>query len=150
MTGISRNSTKLIVYFGLNEQLKEPMPEAIIYKEKRVSPRIKVDIPILYHRLEDKQTIDSAREEKKRTRGDRAIDISLGGLQIKADQILHNGDILDIEISLPGLPLALPALAEVVWANENLGGLHFLKMSEEDVQVLKAFLNKAMKSRTGA
>ena len=123
------------------------MPEAKLFKERRVAPRIKVDIPIQYQRVENKEEIQSVREEQKKSRGDRAIDLSLGGLQIESDQALHTGDVLNIEINLPNLPVSLPAFAEVVWASDNTGGLHFLKMSDEDVQVLKAFFNKAMKTR---
>ena len=122
------------------------MPEATLSKERRVSPRIKVDIPVQYHLLDDKKEIEAVREEQKKS-GARAIDISLSGIQIHADQPLHNGDVLHMDISLPGLPVALPAVAEVVWADHQQGGLHFLKMSDEDVNVLKAYLNKAMKSR---
>lgn len=92
--------------------------------------------------------IETAKAAWKKT-GARAIDLSLSGLQIRSSQTLTTGDVLDMEISLPGLPLALPATAEVVWANENGGGLQFLRMSDEDVQVLKAFLNKATKTRGG-
>lgn len=123
------------------------MPEATLSKERRVSPRIKVDIPVQYHLLNDKKEIEAVREEQKRSRGARAIDISLSGIQIHADQPLHTGDVLHMEITLPGLPVALPAVAEVVWTGHDQGGLHFLKMSNEDVNVLKAFMNKALKSR---
>jgi hypothetical protein len=123
------------------------MPDATLFKERRVSPRIQVDIPIQYHLLNDKKEIEAVREEQKKSPGAKAIDISLSGIQIHADQPLHNGDVLHMDINLPGLPIVLPAVAEVVWADHAQGGLHFLKMSEEDVNVLKSYLNKAMKSR---
>ena len=123
------------------------MFEGTLYKERRVAPRIKVDIPIQYRLLEDKQEIEAVREEQKRSRGGRTIDLSLSGIQIHTDQSLATGVVLHMDINLPGLPLALPAVAEVVWSSDHSGGLHFLKMSGEDVLVLKAFLNKAMKTR---
>ncbi|HVZ81415.1 MAG TPA: PilZ domain-containing protein [bacterium] len=126
------------------------MPEGYLYKERRISPRTKVEIPIQFGLLEDPQAVQAIRDQHKKARGEKAIDLSLGGLQVLAAQPLRSGDMLEMEISLPGLPMALPATAEVVWADGNTGGLHFLRMDGEDVRVLKAFLNKAMKSRGGA
>ena len=123
------------------------MPEGKLFKEKRVAPRIKVDIQVQYHRVEDKSEIESVKRYQKESKGGRAMDVSLSGLHIESAQPLHSGDVLNLEITLPNLPVSLPAFAEVVWADATQGGLHFLKMSDEDVQVLKAFLNKAMKTR---
>lgn len=75
------------------------------------------------------------------------MDLSLGGMHIFADQVLREGAILNFEISLPGLSETLSAFAEVVWANETEGGLHFLEMKEVDLGALRAYLRKASSTR---
>ncbi len=63
--------------------------------------------------------------------------MSLGGLYIVAEQILNVGSILRLDVSLPEKSSLISAFAEVVWANETGGGLHFLAMKEDDVEFLK-------------
>ncbi len=119
------------------------MPDANIFMERRVDPRIKVNVPVKYRFLEDKKEIKTVLEHRKREKSALAMDISLGGMQITADQAIKEGDIMDFEITLPDLSEPLSAFAEVVWAKENTGGIHFVKLSEEDFLVLKVYVRKA-------
>jgi c-di-GMP-binding flagellar brake protein YcgR len=118
------------------------MPEANMYVEKRVHPRVSVKIPVKYRVIEDQQELETVFERKKKEQTTKTMDMSLGGLYIVADQILNIGSILRLDISLPEKPSLVSAFAEVVWANETGGGLHFLAMKEEDVEALKAYLTK--------
>lgn len=115
--------------------------------EKRVSPRIKVNIPVKYRLVEDTKEIEAVLQQRKADRNAHAMDLSLGGMHIFADEVLKEGDILNFEISLPGLSEILSAFAEVVWVNKTEGGLHFLEMKEEDLMVLKAYLRRASSTR---
>lgn len=115
--------------------------------ERRVFPRIKVNIPVKCRLVEDKREIDAVYVNRNKERNTHAMDISLGGMRIFADQALKEGDILNFEISLPDLAETLSAFAEVVWSNEKEGGLHFLEMKEDDLRVLKAYLRKASTTR---
>jgi c-di-GMP-binding flagellar brake protein YcgR len=127
---------------------KEPkLPDANLFMERRVFPRIKVNISVQYRLVKDKREIDAVLEQRKKDGNAHALDLSLGGMHISADQSLKEGDILNFEISLPGLSVTLSAFAEVVWANRDEGGLHFLEMAEEDLRVLKAYLKKASSTR---
>ncbi len=123
------------------------MQDANLFMERRVSPRIKVNIPVKYRLVEDKKEIATVFEQRKKERNAHALDLSLGGMHIFADQELKEGDILNFEISLPGLSETLSAFAEVVWANKTDGGLHFLEMKEVDLSVLKAYLHRASSTR---
>ncbi len=118
------------------------MPEANMFMEKRIHPRVSVKIPVKYRVIEDQKELETVFERKKKEQTTRTMDVSLGGLYIVADQILNVGSILRLDISLPEKSTLISAFAEVVWANETGGGLHFLAMKEDDVEFLKNYLIK--------
>jgi c-di-GMP-binding flagellar brake protein YcgR len=116
------------------------MPEANMFVEKRIHPRVSVKIPVKYRVIEDQKELETVFERKKREQTTRTMDVSLGGLYIVADQILNIGSILRLDISIPEKSSLISAFAEVVWANETGGGLHFLAMKEDDAESLKTYL----------
>jgi c-di-GMP-binding flagellar brake protein YcgR len=118
------------------------MPEANMFMEKRIHPRVSVKIPLKYRVIEDQKELETVFERKKKEQTTRTMDVSLGGLYIVADQILNVGSILRLDISLPEKSVFISAFAEVVWSNETGGGLHFLAMKEDDVEFLKNYLIK--------
>jgi hypothetical protein len=64
-------------------------------------------------------------------------------MHIVAGKVLEVGSILRLEIVLPGRPGVLAAFAEVVWANENGGGLRFMALTEEAKEALRFFLQNS-------
>ena len=116
------------------------MPEANMFVEKRIHPRVSVKIPVKYRIIEDQKEIDSVFERRKKEQTTKTMDVSLGGLYIVAESVLNIGSILRLDISVPAKASIISAFAEVVWANETGGGLHFLAMKEEDVESLKNYL----------
>jgi c-di-GMP-binding flagellar brake protein YcgR len=118
------------------------MPEANMFVEKRIHPRVSVKIPVKYRVIEDQKELETVFERKKREQTTRTMDVSLGGLYIVAEQILNIGSILRLDISIPERSSLISAFAEVVWANETGGGLHFLAMKEDDADSLKSYLVK--------
>ena len=116
------------------------MPEANMFMEKRIHPRVSIKIPVKYRVIEDQKELETVFERKKREQTTRTMDVSLGGLYIVADQILNIGSILRLDISFPEKSSLISAFAEVVWANETGGGLHFLAMKEDDAESLKTYL----------
>ncbi|MGH7740074.1 MAG: PilZ domain-containing protein [bacterium] len=118
-------------------------PDANMFIEKRVFPRISIKIPVKYRLIEDQKELDSVFERRKREQTTSTLDVSLGGLYIVAEQILKVGSILRLDISVPNRTDLISAFAEVVWSNETGGGLHFLAMREDDVESLKAYLTKS-------
>ncbi len=123
------------------------MPEAFLLKEKRVHPRISLKIPLIYRVVDDQEGIDSLQNRKKKEKLHQTLDISLGGMFILAGQALKDGNILSLEILIPGSSKKLNATAEVVWTNEMGGGIRFLTIGEEDMKSFKSFLSKASSSR---
>lgn len=122
------------------------MPEANMYVEKRIHPRVSVKIPVKFRVIEDQKEIETVFERRKKEQTTQTMDVSLGGLYIVADQLLNVGSILRLDISVPEKNGLVSAFAEVVWSNETGGGLHFLAMKEEDVEFLKGYLTKATES----
>jgi len=112
-----------------------------MFIEKRAFPRYKADFPVKYQLLEDKEEVKAILEHSKKEIAI-ARDISLGGMQITSEQPLKNGDVLVFEIPLADKSQTLLASAEVVWVNGNISGLHFLQISNEDLEALKAYLKK--------
>jgi c-di-GMP-binding flagellar brake protein YcgR len=118
------------------------MPEANIFIEKRIHPRVSAKIPVKYRVIEDQKEIETVFERRKKEQSTRTMDVSLGGLYIVAEQALNVGSILRLDISIPTHSNLISAFAEVIWANETGGGLHFLAMKEDDVESLKAYLQQ--------
>jgi c-di-GMP-binding flagellar brake protein YcgR len=118
------------------------MPDANIFVEKRVHPRLSAKISVKYRVIEDQKEIETVFERRKKEQSTRTMDLSLGGLYIVADQPPGVGSILRLDISIPTQTSLISAFAEVIWANETGGGLHFLAMKEDDVESLKSYLQQ--------
>jgi hypothetical protein len=101
-----------------------------------------VEIPVKYRLIDDQKELESVFDRKKKDTHTRSLDLSLGGIYITSDQPLKVGSILRLEISVPEPTTLISAFAEVVWANDTGGGLHFLAMKDEDMQYLKTYLEK--------
>ena len=118
------------------------MQDANIFVEKRVHPRLSAKISVKYRVIEDQKEIETVFERRKKEQSTRTMDVSLGGLYIVADRSLNVGSILRLDISIPPQTSLISAFAEVIWANETGGGLHFLAMKEDDVESLKSYLQQ--------
>ena len=118
------------------------MKNGEIFAERRAHPRYKVNFPVKYCFVDDKNDIKNILELSKKDSIALTRDISLGGMQITVEQPVNAGDILAFEIPLPGGSQTLSACAEVIWTNGNIGGLHFLIIGEEDLTALIAYLKK--------
>ncbi len=123
------------------------MPDANMFLEKRVHPRVSVKIPVKYRVIEDQKEIETVFERKKREQTSQTMDMSLGGLYLVTEQVLNVGSILRLDISIPENAKMVSAFAEVVWSNETGGGLHFLAMKEEDVDALKNYLTQSQNGK---
>jgi Tfp pilus assembly protein PilZ len=123
------------------------MPEAYLLKERRVHPRLAVEIPIIFRVLDDQEEINNTMEWHNYIKHRHTMDVSLGGMFIAVDQPLREGNILNLEISIPDTPDKLKAMAEVVWSSETGGGIRFLIMSEDDMKSLKTYLDKTASGR---
>ncbi len=111
----------------------------IVNFERRKHPRISVDLPIEYSRLEDSPL----------SRNGRAANASEGGLLVYLPEPVQIGQALKIKIffSIPKMQ-EVSLTAEVAWIDTRLGekpveyraGLEFQEISPEDHEKLSAFL----------
>ena len=80
-------------------------------------------------------------------------DVSKGGLKLSAREALKEGDMLELELSVPGKRPPVTAMGQVVW-NHKLGdtgydiGLKFKTIKPEDkFEILDYAYNKWVRSR---
>lgn len=118
------------------------MPEAYLQSEKRVDPRFAVRIPIIFRAMDDKDEIKSLLDRDKKEKKAHTLNISLSGMCLVTGKALTVGNVLSLDIMLPGSTRILRAIAEVVWSNETGGGIRFLSMKEGDMQSFKTYLDE--------
>ena len=92
--------------------------------EKRIHPRRGILRPVVF----DVNTVNGEVESVDAE----MLDISAGGLCIKADKIIEPGKVVRLKVSLDGMGVHVPSIAEVKWAGSAEGrdefemGLQFL------------------------
>jgi uncharacterized protein (TIGR02266 family) len=76
-----------------------------------------------------------------------AGDLSAGGAFLKSDLLLEDGETLELEFQVPGVPRVLRAQARIAWVKRFPGegesggmGVQFAAMSDEDREVLTDYL----------
>ncbi len=123
------------------------MPEANMLVEKRVYPRVSINVPVNYQVIEDQNEIKEVLRGTGKDKNSHTLNVSLGGLYLVVDHILEKGRILRLGMSLPGISHLITAFAEVVWSNESDAGLRFLAIKEEDVEILNNCLLRTMSEK---
>ena len=106
--------------------------------EKRKFLRLHASIEVTYKKIKQ--------HKRQKTIETRAENISGGGVCFVAKDDLRSGDLLDLEISIPGLADKIHAVSEVLWfkttKEEDRGfreaGVRFRDISPQDLhQVLE-------------
>ena len=113
-----------------------------MFIERRAHPRFQVEFQVKYCFVNDPGEAYAIRDFSKKDVFALIRDISLSGMKIEVKETMKVGDVLAFEIPLPGGAAPILASAEAVWTDGNIGGLHFLIISEEDMTALKAYLKK--------
>jgi len=116
------------------------MPEAKLFIEKRMHPRVSVKLPIHYRVMEDKDELKNIEEWRKTGKDAQSVDLSLGGMFIAVDRALPLGTLLRFDVVVPEQAAPLAIFAEVVWSNVTGAGLRFLMVKPPDLEALKKFL----------
>ena len=125
------------------------MPETDKFIEKRIHPRVPINLPVKYRVIEEQAILTSARDRKSRDQTSYTLNVSLGGLFLVTDQIRDLESILRLEISIPDIHHMITAFSEVVWSNITGAGLHFEAIKEKDLEVLYDFLSqKSLEPKT--
>ncbi len=112
------------------------MSESKSFLERRLQSRVRVKIPVHYTLVENKKVL-------AKVRGLHALakDLSLSGMFVKTDKPVAVGDVLRLDISIPGKKIKhYFAFAEVVRASKSGAGIKLLLMPEEDKSGLREYL----------
>jgi hypothetical protein len=118
------------------------MPEANLFLDKRAHTRVPVKIPVTFKIIGDHGEVKNIKELGEKLKVAQTVDSSLGGIYLVADQPFKIGDILNLKITIPNLPIPLAAYADVVWANETGAGLQFLAIKDSDLESFAAYLKR--------
>lgn len=132
------------------------------YLEKRQFERVTAQIKVRYHELDEAQAdqmikaniykdITHPGTEKPKAFKDVMTvvteNISVGGLKLVADKPFTEGRTLSVEMDLPGVPMAIKAIAVVVRAmpvaevsGKFTGGLRFMAINKEDVAKVERYI----------
>ncbi len=122
-------------------------PDANMFIEKRVHPRVTLKIPVKYRVIEDQKEIENVHERKINVLTSHTFNVSLGGLYLVPDHVLNVGSVLRMDITLPEISDMFSVYAEVVWTNDTGAGLHFEAIKEEDLDTLKEYLSQKTHSK---
>jgi Tfp pilus assembly protein PilZ len=125
------------------------MENASLSFDKRKHPRIKVTIPVKYKVINQTEEALALLEQKRGSLSGSSLDVSAEGLCLVTPHELSRGDILKIEVSLPGEGQALRAFSEVVWTGaQNSAGIFFMALREEDAEKIKRFVETTLTGDT--
>jgi len=118
------------------------MPDAKMFLDRRKHQRVQTSIPVRYRIVDDQKEIASLMERRRRDQQSTTIDLSEGGAYIATSELVGAGNLIRLEVKLPGALAPLSAFAEVVWANESGCGLRYLAMKDDDAKKMREFIEK--------
>jgi hypothetical protein len=124
------------------------MSEESLFTEKRLHPRIPLNIPVTYRVIDDPNKNRTGLEPKELEQTSHTLDVSFSGLLLATEKLFTNGSILRLDMTLPGIFPNLLFYARVVWSSEAGAGLHFEVMKKEDETILKNFLSQIPRRKT--
>ena len=115
--------------------------------EQRKSNRLLFSIPIQYKVFQMENLEKDVQEKALKFKAD-IEDMSQGGIQVVSEVAFKNGDILELELKVPGNGL-VRTVAKVVWTKEDAekekeghrSGIQFIPVYEEDLQKLKSYFS---------
>jgi c-di-GMP-binding flagellar brake protein YcgR len=126
------------------------MDDAQLTVEKRRFPRVAVSLNVRF------KVINNTPEAESLAKGREALasqstNVSKGGVALYTEYKLAKGDLVKVELVLPGSTKPVKAFAEVKWcqaAREGgkdggfRAGILFMALRREDEERLEVFLNK--------
>jgi Tfp pilus assembly protein PilZ len=125
------------------------MENASLSFDKRKHPRIKIQVPVKYKVINQSEEALALLEQKRGPLAGNSMDVSPEGLCLVTDHELAKGDILKIEVSLPGESHVLRAFSEVMWSSQQepgdfTAGIFFMALREEDAEKIKRFVEQSL------
>ena len=114
------------------------MPEGDIFIERRQHKRIDFRIKVKYKIV----TADADRIKKEAREAD-SINVSVGGIQLIAEEEFSATQVLRLEFGLQGHEKPIITFAEIKWCTKGddsthyKAGLEFLVLKDEDEDILR-------------
>ncbi len=120
------------------------MTDPAVKLEKRKANRIILSIPVCYKVFQLEQLEKDVQDQALRLKA-KLQDVSLGGLQVVSPVSFRQGEVLEIELDIPG-GARVRSVAKVVWSKRNgtgadfRSGIRFIPVYEEDLKKLEDYL----------
>lgn len=118
--------------------------------DKRKHPRIKVQVPVEY-KVVNQSEVTQLLDQRKLIKTGGSKDVSAEGLFLVSEHVLTKGDIIRLDVHLPGEPKAVRAFSEVVWcsdaglpAGQHGSGISFMALRDEDQERMQRFIAEAL------
>ena len=114
-----------------------------MYIEKRRENRVFISLPVRF-KVFDLERLPEEVKDERMVENAQIQDLSLGGLQVLSATRLKDGDVMELEMEIPGKGIAR-SVAKVVWSREVPPGgswqcgIHFIHVYEEDLRILNDF-----------
>jgi len=114
-----------------------------MYLEKRKENRVLLSLPVQFKIYHLECLLDEVKEDHLEHKA-QIQDLSVGGLQVLSAIRLNEGDVMELEMEIPGKGNAR-SVAKVVWSHEVPPGgswqcgIHFIPVYEKDLTHLKEF-----------
>lgn len=128
------------------------MATGSLFVEKRKHPRIKLSLSVHYKVVNEIDESYKMLEQKRSAKRGNSENISSEGLCLVCDKQLDRGDILKIEMKLPGNETNIKAFAEVVWVSDegvpegsHGAGLFFMALRDEDADSIGRLIANMIK-----
>jgi hypothetical protein len=123
------------------------MSNANLTVEKRRTPRVIVAIPVRFKVIN--QAVDQPKEQKALE----TLNLSKGGVGLFCLEPLNKGDLLKVEIGVPGATKPLKTFAEVKWCrkmeaekhrDQYRAGISFMAFRHEDDKLLDEYIGRVL------
>jgi Tfp pilus assembly protein PilZ len=118
--------------------------------DKRKHPRLKVQVPVEF-KVVNQSEVTHLLDQKKLIKSGDSKDVSAEGLFLVSEHPLVKGDIVRLDVHLPGEPRAVRAFSEVVWCSDadlpdgrHGSGISFMALKDEDQERMRRFIAQSL------
>ena len=129
------------------------MEKGALAVEKRRHPRVDLEVTVRFRRLAQ----DEKEEAVTQFQQAQTKDVSQSGIALVQTQHLDSGDLIKLEIDLPGRDKPVKAYSEVMWirppgAEEKveIAGIQFMGLKPEDEAYLAGLVEQALQRDDGS
>jgi c-di-GMP-binding flagellar brake protein YcgR len=126
------------------------MEKGTLAIEKRKFPRVSLDATVRFRKLSSQKEKEAVMAEFVEVR---SKDLSQGGLALVEMAALTSGDLLKVEVDVPGRDEPIKAYSEVMWikpsgkdekAESEVAGIKFMGLKPDDEEYLSNMIKEAV------